>query len=277
MLRRIISRALFHGWPLPFGHVRVMNWLNPPRHPSALIQTTLRRYALRFEYDPNTYIGRFLYYRGIFEEEILRTLEKYLKNGATFIDIGANIGQHTVVAARLVGPQGKVIAFEPQSRARSMVVRNVKLNGLANVEVVPLALGQKKSSARIYSINRDNDGQATLQPGDTSCESEEVSIDTLDTFFSDRDITDCVLKLDVEGGEMDVLLGGQEFLARHRPRAIFVECIDEHLQRFRTSRNTLRRWLRDQGYEVRALRHGRWNLLAPDEAYDGDYLAVRSN
>lgn len=87
-----ICKAIFRAWPFAFGHVRLITTLNPPHVDEARVTTKLRRYGLAFEYDPNTYIGRYIYYRGIFEEAILRAIECRLSPGMTFIDIGANIG-----------------------------------------------------------------------------------------------------------------------------------------------------------------------------------------
>jgi hypothetical protein len=107
-------------WPFPIAHVRLMQFLNPPEVGDGFVVEKLRGFPLYVEFDPNSYIGRYLLYRGIFEEQIFNKMRQLLKPGMVVVDAGANIGLHTVVGAHLVGGRGKVISIEPQSDVREI-------------------------------------------------------------------------------------------------------------------------------------------------------------
>lgn len=267
-----VAKALFRLWPFPYGHVRVMDALNPPFLPPGDVTTRLKRYNLPFRYDPNTYIGRFIYYRGMFEEQILLAIEGHLARGGTFVDVGANVGLHTVVASHLVGVSGSVIAFEPGSTMRVRVQENLRLNGLLNVDLRPYALGRTAGHADLYVLDETNDGESTLAKPLGKCRSESVEIRVLDDELANVR-GDCVVKIDVEGAEMDVLRGATRFVREVKPKAIFVECIGAYLQRFGSSRDEVHRWLRDAGYDIRTLVRGSW--VKTIEPVDGDLMAVR--
>lgn len=273
-MRAALSKAAFRCWPFPFGHVTVMEALRPPKVAADRVTTKLRRYGLRFDYNPNSEIGRYIYYRGIFEEQVLRTIEGCLQPGMTFIDVGANIGLHTVVAAKLVGSKGHVIAFEPLSRARKQATENIRLNKLTNVILHADAVGKEIGSARIHLIDGSNDGQSTLQPGDGRAHPyEDIRVVTLDAAL--KEIPNCVMKVDVEGGEMDVLRGAEGFIRNSRPKAIFVECVGDYLKRFGSTRRDVIAWLHSAGYETRALIRGRWVPVGADLDRDADIWATR--
>lgn len=268
-----LAKTLFRAWPFPYGHVRVMDAINPPQLPRGDVTTKLKRYDLLFRYDPNSYLGRFVYYRGIFEEKIVRSIEANLEPGMTFIDVGANIGQHTIIAAHLVGIRGTVIAFEPGSSMRARVLMNLNLNELSNVDLRPIALGSAPGAAELYMPDATNDGESTLAKPKGRCQSEVVEIRTLDD-----EVTEikggCVLKIDVEGSEMEVLRGAEKFVRRVRPKAIFVECIDAYLRKFGATREQVYDWLKSAGYDVRVLVRGSW--VHVDQPIDGDIMATPS-
>lgn len=268
-MNRFLARTLLRAWPFSFGHVTLMNVIHPPPVQGELIISRLRRYDLLFRYNPNSYIGRYLYYRGLFEEQILRRLEAFLRAGTTFVDVGANIGLHSVVAAKLVGPTGRVVAIEPATLARQRLLENISLNGFRNVTVHACAAGAQDGTARLYSPDASNDGEATLAAVGNA--SESVTVRALDSLLGDV-AGDCVMKLDIEGGEVEALRGAAAFMERVRPRAIFMECIDHHLVRMGSSSATLFSALHHIGYQVEALSNGRW--IPVRTSMDCDLVAV---
>src|SRR5882724_8143015 len=95
-------------------------------------------------------IGKLVFaFRECYEPE-LEYLRSLLFPGATFVDVGANLGIYTLVASRIVGHSGRVIAFEPSSQSFSLLKANITLNGFTNVQVYPAAVSDKTGKAFLY-------------------------------------------------------------------------------------------------------------------------------
>jgi FkbM family methyltransferase len=88
-------------------------------------------------------MGSQVFFRGTYSGDQLEVLCNLLQPGDLFVDGGANQGEFTVLAASLVGPSGKVLAFEPVSRIRERLTLNISLNSFQNVDVLALGLGDK--------------------------------------------------------------------------------------------------------------------------------------
>lgn len=160
------------------------------------------------------YVGRSLEEYGEYAEAEVALFRQLLRPGATVVEAGANIGAHTLVLAQLVGPQGRVFAFEPQRLCFQVLCANLALNGLANVVARQSALGE--APGRLYVPLLDP--QAEQNFGGLSLGShpqgEEVPIETVDGL----NLPGCLLlKADVEGMEQAVLRGAEQTLARCRP------------------------------------------------------------
>lgn len=274
-MNRLVARAIIKTWPLPFGEVRLLRWLNPSPPNVESVTTRLRGYRSLLSYDPRSYIGRYIYFRGIFEQQIVSRIASFVRKGMTVIDIGANIGQHTCVTAELVGPTGCVLSIEPQAAVRRRLVENVALNAFSNVAVVSHAVGNISGSGRLYHTFASNDGAATLG-FIAGAFSEEVSVRTLCQVADEVGVERAdIVKIDVEGAEYQVLCGSERFLDRNPPTAIFVECIDKHLNRFGHRTSDVIRWLHDRQYHVEALERGQWREVRRGTAIDADLVAYK--
>ena len=95
-------------------------------------------------------VAPILVVKGVYEEGVTRVFKNEIKPGAVVLDIGANIGYHTLTAARLVGQDGKVFAFEPEPSNFDLLVRNVKINGYSKVIPVQKARSSKRGRARLF-------------------------------------------------------------------------------------------------------------------------------
>jgi FkbM family methyltransferase len=193
------------------------------------------------------------YWTGTYERDVQEYLASTLRDRDVFWDIGAHGGFFTLLASRLVGIQGQVIAFEPAIDNRLRLCRSLELNRTTNVEVLGYAVSAKDGPAPLYA-HRESSMRSLVRARTTDA-ADEVECRTLDSLGKVYPIPDLV-KVDVEGAELDVLRGGQELIASHRP-AIVVEFSDPSLL------DEGRTFLRSE-YSFRRLGPTQW-LLTPVE------------
>lgn len=168
-------------------------------------------------------IGVSLRHYGEWAQLEIEVLVGFLRRGDVVIEAGANVGTHAAAFAKAVGPDGRVIAFEPQKFLADLAISNTKAFG--NVEVIPAAVGRSVGTTRLpivdYSVHLNSGAVSVgddLDPED-SVEVERRSIDSLDL-----DRCDLVLA-DVEGHEAEAVRGMTATLARCRP-VVALECND---------------------------------------------------
>jgi FkbM family methyltransferase len=157
--------------------------------------------------------------REAYEPEVWRSLMGELRRGDTFVDVGAYIGLYTVAAAQRVGPEGRVIALEPNPENHSTIQAHVRLNGLeTRVELVEAAAGARDEGVPFCLRGEVSHVGAREDDAETT-----VRCLRLDTVLRGRQVG--VLKIDVEGYEEMVLRGAENLLGASAggPRAIYVE------------------------------------------------------
>lgn len=170
------------------------------------------------------FVGRALDLYGEWCEDELETLGALVEPGSTVVDVGANIGSHTVFFARRVGPAGTVVAIEPQSFAYGLLAANMATNGFTNTRCLRVAAGRTPGKVHLPILDpasASNFGAvaAVASGGAVPAATEEVEATTIDALG----LASCALiKIDVEGMEVEVLAGARETIARHRP-VVFVE------------------------------------------------------
>ena len=165
-------------------------------------------------------VGRSLDYYGEYFEREVDLFRQFLRPGDVVVDVGANIGAHTVPLARMVGASGRVLAFEPVRLNHQLLCANVALNSLTWVDAIQGALGRRDETVMIDDVAmtaEGNYGALSLadMPGN-----RPVPVRRLDGLFDLPRLR--FIKIDVEGMEADVLDGAREVLARFRP-ALYVE------------------------------------------------------
>lgn len=192
--------------------------------------------------------GKFIYaFREYYEPE-LAYLERILLPGGVFIDVGANFGVYTLVASKLVGTSGRVIAFEPTAQSFAILRQNIALNRFSNVLAFQLALSQTSGKAWLYHA-RDPVGNSLGKDPLWREEGEEVQIEALDNLLEENGI-DRVdgIKIDVEGAEELVLRGATRCLTTQSPIIIF-EFNPGCAARLGLSPDGARNFLQSLGYE----------------------------
>jgi len=230
-----------------FGGVairRLNAWLNA-RLDSAWSErpfiATLEPEQLLLEVIPGEVIGQPIVYFGVYEYATSGLMRQFLKSGDVFVDVGANIGYYSVLAAHLVGPEGSVHAFEPSARIRSRLCRNVSLNRFTQIFVRPQAVGSRAGVVQLVEPEGNvNDGLAYVDKRG-ECRGVDVEAIRLDDLEEFTARPPALIKVDVEGGEPDVFAGAARILSDPEGPVVFFES-------FELTRDA--RTLRDFGYEV---------------------------
>jgi FkbM family methyltransferase len=160
---------------------------------------------------------------------VLSALESLLEEGAVFYDIGANFGYLSLTAAGLRNRSVRVFAFEPQRDLAQAIATSARLNGLTNLEVYPVAIGAACGPRALYLASHT--GHASFVPRDGRARSVTCITTTIDQLVASGQIAPPnVIKLDVEGAELEVLRGAARTIHRHHPAVIFES--DENARRF---------------------------------------------
>jgi FkbM family methyltransferase len=179
-----------------------------------------------FMYNRNdTFVGRGLDLYGEWCDFEIQLLRRFIKLGDTIVDVGANIGTHTIAFANLVGPAGLVHAFEPQRRNFHMLAGNVALNALENVVCHQKAVGDSSGEIRLPSLPPpDINFNFGAVPIWRQAESgEKVPLVMLDSL----DLAECqAIKIDAEGMDAQVMKGGRALIQRCRS-LLYVENNDQ--------------------------------------------------
>jgi FkbM family methyltransferase len=195
-----------------------------------------------------------VYVAGSFEPNEFAFLDRTLRRGMTFIDVGANDGLYTLFAAARVGRRGRVVAIEPSSRERRILERNVKRNRLRNVTVVPVAVADRAGEATLQIAPTLHGGHNTLgafaYQGVEAIDWEQVPVETLDGLAERLGVSKVdAIKIDVEGAEVKVLDGAHKLLSACRP-LLLIEANDEALRNQAASTNQLLTSLRALDYGI---------------------------
>jgi FkbM family methyltransferase len=197
---------------------------------------------------PTENIGRSLYYYGIFDKVVPEAIVRLLDRDETAIEVGANIGQNCSLMARILGPNGRVTAFEPHPEIAAELRRNASRwdpQRFASVQIEEVAIGSVAGEAllEIGSDFQTNRGTARIGATPNSAHrSVKVRMDRLDAYFPE-DASIAVVKIDVEGHELEVLKGAASLLRRRAFRDIIFED-------FAPQPSPLISHLKNHGYEV---------------------------
>ena len=154
---------------------------------------------------------------GKYEEETTKLFNEILRDGMVVLDIGANIGYFSLIAAARVGESGKVFSFEPSKESFLLLSKNIKLNGYANVVPVEKAISKNVSKQQFFLVNDPASNSLFRDAsGELSQATVEVETTTIDIFMRQYEINVDLVKMDVEGAETDVL-DGMENTIRNNP------------------------------------------------------------
>lgn len=182
----------------------------------------------RFDYPLKSAIGRSLFSQG-FEIEEIEFVCRTLNLGDTFFDVGANAGLYTIIAAKCVGENGHVYAFEPGERELKLLLHNIRINDINNVTVVQSAVSNIKGNVN-FAISVDgamNSLLKTNHPSQKIQKWQQVEVTTLDDIVEELSVKKVnFLKIDVEGAEKQVLDGAKILLESQKEIVVLFEASD---------------------------------------------------
>jgi FkbM family methyltransferase len=214
--------------------------------------------AGKFMVLPNDSLGQTLQEKGDFEPHFHRLARNIIKPGDFCLDCGANLGYHTVEMAKLAGPRGAVIAFEPLRVIFQQMCGNVFLNDLRNVMTLNAAVGHENGHITMDAVNVDQPGVniGGTKVGGGGDRAQMLKLDGMN-------LKPSFMKIDVQGCEVRLLEGAEQTIRASKP-VMFVEVEQNWLANFGFSSAALMNKLLSFGYL----------LVRINTEYNCDHLAV---
>ena len=239
----------FPGLP---GRWRLVRWLERNEREFATIPPRIVRFTGRFRMsvDPVDENGRRYYINGYMpRERLTRHFERLLRPGDCVLDIGANAGYYTLAAAKLVGANGCVHAFEASPVIFDRLRRNAMLNPHANIHVHYAAVSDKPGEVSFHTAVADRTGYSSIR----DLGADTASIATVPALAIDTLLAEIapvrLVKIDVEGAELMVLKGMRGLIERDRPYFI-AEIDDAFLREMGADAGQQCRFFTDRGYKL---------------------------
>ncbi len=224
---RRVPPAIFNRIPSVRARIVCLRALNLAlrRYPISFTATTPD--GVKFTGETRDIIQRYLYIFRVWEPGVTAWMRTQVSPGSSVIDVGANIGYYTTLAAVLAGPQGRVLSVECVPSIVAHLEQHLRLNGCRNVTLAPVALGEEEGSTNVYRGAEGNIGTSSTV-GDGNPEAT-VPVTTLDSLIDSADLQKVALvKIDVEGDEFRVLRGATKTIgALPSGAAVLVEITPE--------------------------------------------------
>lgn len=205
---------------------------------------------------------------GIYDRFTARLLEKLIKPGMGVVDVGAHVGFFTLLAARKVGPSGRVYAFEPDPSTYDLLVENIRLNGYHNVVAVRKAVWKSEGFKELF-LNPKDSRVNTLYRSD-AVSKRHVSVETisLDDFFQREGWPSVhVIKMDIEGAELDAMEGMGQLLTHSEALSFIIEFAPGPLQARGVTNIEYLETLKRLGLRIRLVEDGGEPMPFTEEVY----------
>jgi len=219
----------------------------------------------------NDFCGRALL-NDSFEKPERQFVESVLRPGMTVLDIGAHHGLYTLLASRKIGPQGRVVAFEPSTRERKNLLKHLRLNRCKNVNVEGVALGSESRRGELFVVEGVQTGCNCLLPPNVAEPTTKIAVEivTLDESLERLGIRQVdFIKIDVEGAELDVFVGAKRLFEREPRPTMLVEAHDSRTKSWGYRSREIVSFLEQLGYRCFCLSEN--PLLQPVRDDVGDF------
>lgn len=224
------------------------------------VQSSLLRLDLR-----DRLVSRILYLTGVYEQGETRLFKSLVKPGMVVVDIGAHIGYYTLLAARLVGPEGKVFALEPERHNFDLLLQNIALNGYSNVVALNMAVSDRNSRVYLLLNKEGNQGGHRISGAVTGNEGIMVDAITLDELMRRYEVNPNVIKMDIEGHEFHALQGMRETITQTPGLSLITEFWPYGLRTAGSDPGAFLEALGDSGYAIQLIDETRGSTEAVGE------------
>jgi len=203
-----------------------------------------------FYLDPNDFVAQEAYAKTIsYDPTTTILLKKLLKKGMNVINIGANIGYFTLLAAREVGTEGKVFSFEPFPNSVSLLKQNIDVNKYKNIEVIEMAVSNKSGTVKL-SIENSSLFHIISEKILEELDTIDVNVTSIDQFLSERNTKIDFMIIDAEGSEPFILDGMKKTLDSMPNMEILIEYNPHTLKLSGSDGKTLLKKIKDLGFTI---------------------------
>jgi FkbM family methyltransferase len=199
------------------------------------------------------HLGIFL--NGEYEPNTTNLFLKTISKGDLVLDIGANIGLYTLLAARIVGQNGKVYAFEPDPKNYDLLLKNIKINGYKNVVPIQKAVSDRNEIRKLFL--RENTTMNSLSNNlEDNCPTGFINVETItvDNFFENKSPANLkLIKMDIEGAEMLALLGMSRIIETNKNLSIITEFNPTFIKKLGYSSKEFIKKIHDYGFKINVI------------------------
>ena len=236
------------NWGKAMAHVRVRVrlWRHAVFHTAR--STVIADVTLTVQPSLSDPVTQQIVRQGVWEPTETAIMRRIIRPGTTVLDIGANLGHHTVLASRLVGPSGRVVAFEPEPRNLALLRKNIARNACRNVEVHPTAVSDQSGASITLYLAADNLGDHRIFASKDEEDREQVTVmtTTMDEVVGDTPVH--FIKMDIQGAEGHAFAGMERTVRRNDDLAILFEFWPYGLRRASTEPPSVLKRLAAQGF-----------------------------
>ncbi|HVL65031.1 MAG TPA: FkbM family methyltransferase [Actinomycetota bacterium] len=221
--------------------------------------------------DLRDHFGAQMFYTGSYSDDEINLLTSTLREGETFVDVGANIGLFSIEVARHLGPAGRVYAFEPAEDTIRLMRMNLRANGVEElVQILPMGLGETSETLLLRAMADAPDDLARRSLYGDGIVVGDVRIASLDELVEREEVVFTgglhAVKIDVEGAEPSAIRGMRKTLLRYRPRIIVMETDQFNLEYSGSSVDEVHELMASLDYVQHPTARGRNTAYLPREA-----------
>jgi FkbM family methyltransferase len=268
---RPILTQIFYLWAAMYETYRTFLWKISSKVSKNLTLSVHKNLTLKLV--SYGYITKRIYqqqllvpFKKSFEYDTLTLLREATKSDFQILDIGANIGLHSLIMAQELSDKGKIYAFEPSKKTYDALVENIKLNNLSD-KVVPfnLALSNKAETLFLAAPEADNIAEADQDAYNSihhvqnkKGNAETIDAVTLDSFIEKENIKKIdLIKIDIEGAEFLCFQGAENVIANFRP-VIIMECYEPYCNRFNYAATDIILFMTKHNYKMHQYEPNQW-------------------